>query len=90
VVVGELCGSGLAVWQWASCVTVGKLYTVGELYIAGEPYVAGELCGSGQAVWRWASCVGCLGSLASDPVLAQMSNWPTAPHTACRHETSDH
>jgi hypothetical protein len=47
------------------------LYTAGELYIAGD-------------VWQWASCVavGKLGvfgrSLASDPVLAQVSQWPTA------------
>jgi hypothetical protein len=66
-------------------VTVSKLYIVGELSTAGELYVAGEPCGSGRAMWQWASAVavGKLGvfgrSLAFDPVLAQMSQWPTAP-----------
>jgi len=67
VAVGKLCGQWQAVWQWARGVTVGKLYTVGA---AGELYIAGKVCGSGQAVRQW------LG-LTSDPVLAQVSQWPT-------------
>jgi hypothetical protein len=54
-------------------VTVGKLYTVGT---AGELYIAGEVCGSGQAVgaaWH------------PDPVLAQLSQWPTATNSDFTH-----
>jgi hypothetical protein len=55
---------------------VGKLYTVGT---AGELYIAGEVCGSGQAV-RQVGKLWVFGrGLASDPVLAQVSQWPTAP-----------
>jgi hypothetical protein len=49
VAVGELCGRGQAMWPWASCVAVGKLYTAGELYAAGE------LCGGGVLGAAWHS-----------------------------------
>jgi hypothetical protein len=59
-IAGELCGRGRAVWPWASCGAVGELASCN---IAGELCGSDELCGGGV--------FGC--SLASDPVLAQMS-----------------
>src|SRR5947209_12508908 len=47
-------------------------------------YVAGELLCRRRAVWQWRAVrrwavVGCLGGAWHFMVLAQMSQWPTAP-----------
>jgi hypothetical protein len=98
-----ICKGKEGKWELASCVVVGKLCTVGTSMAAGKLwqlascvaasnlYIISKLCELTSCV-PLASfvAVGIGRSLASDPVLAQMSQWPIAAVSSCVAECDCH